>query len=126
MISADIITVTEDAISRIKDIVKDSGKNAQGIRISLKKSGCAGLEYVVDLVTNPLDGDNLLEKNDVKIWIDPSALLYIFGMEIDFEETKLRSGFIFHNPNQISSCGCGKSVELKHFDLEKNYHDKSR
>ncbi|MEG8099147.1 HesB/IscA family protein [Candidatus Liberibacter brunswickensis] len=111
--SNDLITITESAISRIKNIVLSSQEKAKGIRISLKKGGCASLEYMVDLVINPLEGDDLIEKNDVKIWIDSSSLLYLIGTEIDFKTEELYSGFVFSNPNQISSCGCGQSVEIK-------------
>ncbi|CAL9916603.1 Iron-binding protein IscA [Candidatus Liberibacter solanacearum] len=124
MISNDVVTMTEAAVSRVKDIVKISQGTAQGIRISLKKSGCAGLEYMIDLVTEPFNDDDLVEKDGVKVWIDPSALLYILGMEIDFKIEKLHSGFVFHNPNQVSACGCGQSVEIKRADLEQYYNEK--
>ncbi|AHA27969.1 Fe-S cluster assembly scaffold SufA [Candidatus Liberibacter americanus] len=121
----DVVNITEAAVSRVKDIVKSSGKNAKGIRISLKKAGCAGFEYTVDLVFDHSKEDDLVEKDGAKIWIDPVALLYIIGMEIDFENTKLCSGFVFRNPNQISACGCGQSVELKRADLVEKFHDKN-
>ncbi|ACT57537.1 Fe-S cluster assembly scaffold SufA [Candidatus Liberibacter asiaticus] len=115
---SDIVTMTEAAVYRIKEIVFNSQGKAQGIRISLKKGGCAGLEYMVDLVTdNPVDGDDLIEKDGVKVWIDSASLLYMLGTEIDFKTEKLYSGFVFHNPNQVSACGCGQSVEIKRADL---------
>ncbi|AKK20580.1 iron-sulfur cluster assembly accessory protein [Candidatus Liberibacter africanus] len=122
--SNDIVTITESAVSRIKEIVTNSQNKAQGIRISLKKGGCAGLEYMVDLVIDPLQGDDLIEKNGVKVWIDSSSLLYLLGTEIDFKTEELYSGFIFHNPNHVSSCGCGQSVEIKRANLENYSHGK--
>ncbi|MBA5723858.1 iron-sulfur cluster assembly accessory protein [Liberibacter sp. Z1] len=116
--SHNVVTVTEEAASRVRDIVKNSDGVSKGIRISLKKGGCVGVEYVVDLVTDPVVGDDMVEKDGAKIWIDPSALLYLIGTEIGYETTKFHSGFSFHNPNQISSCGCGQSIELKRADFD--------
>ncbi len=112
-----IMTVTEAAASRVKAIVANSGPDAKGLRVGIKKGGCAGMEYTIDLVTEPNAKDDLVEFQDAKVWVEPSAVLYLLGTQMDFETTKLRSGFTFSNPNQTSACGCGESVELKPADL---------
>ena len=83
----------------------------------IKKGGCAGMEYAIDLVTAANPKDDLVEHQGAKVWVAPEAVLYLLGTRMDFEVTTLRSGFTFSNPNQTSACGCGKSVELKPADL---------
>jgi len=112
-----VMTMTEAAAARVNAIVGNSGTDAQGIRVGIKKGGCAGMEYTVDLVTEPNAKDDLVEFNGAKVWIEPSAVLYLLGTQMDFEQTQMRSGFTFVNPNQTSACGCGESVELKPADL---------
>ncbi|MGB3875775.1 MAG: Fe-S cluster assembly scaffold SufA [Shinella zoogloeoides] len=112
-----VMTLTDAAANRVKAIVDNAGGDAKGIRVGIKKGGCAGMEYSVDLVTEPNAKDDLIELNGARVWIAPEAVLYLLGTQMDFEVTTLRSGFTFHNPNQTSACGCGESVELKPADL---------
>ena len=112
-----VMTLTEAAANRVKAIVDNAGGAARGIRVGVKKGGCAGMEYAIDLVTEPNPKDDLIERDGASVWIAPEAVLYLLGTEMDFEVTTLRSGFTFHNPNQTSACGCGESVELKPADL---------
>jgi iron-sulfur cluster assembly protein len=112
-----VMTLTDAAADRVKAIVDNAGEGASGIRVGIKKGGCAGMEYSIDLVTEPNAKDDLIEKNGARVWVAPEAVLYLLGTEMDFEVTTLRSGFTFHNPNQTSACGCGESVELKPADL---------
>lgn len=116
-----VMTLTDAAADRVKAIVDNANEGAddgaKGIRVGIKKGGCAGMEYSVDLVTEPNPGDDLIEHSGARVWVAPEAVLYLLGTEMDFEVTKLRSGFTFHNPNQTSACGCGESVELKPADL---------
>ena len=112
-----VMTLTDAAASRVKAIVDNAGGDAKGIRVGIKKGGCAGMEYSVDLVTEPNAKDDLIELNGARVWVAPEAVLYLLGTQMDFEVTTLRSGFTFHNPNQTSACGCGESVELKPADL---------
>ncbi|MCD2175208.1 Fe-S cluster assembly scaffold SufA [Rhizobium sp. C4] len=114
-----VMTLTEAAADRVKEIVENSSSNAQGIRVSIRKGGCAGMEYAVDLVSEPNAKDDFIERDGAKVWVDPAAILYLLGTQMDFETTTLRSGFVFNNPNQTSACGCGESVELKPADLAK-------
>jgi iron-sulfur cluster assembly protein len=112
-----VMNMTEAAASRVREIV-GARDNACGVRVSIKKGGCAGMEYRVDLVTEPFAKDDHIERDGAHVWVAPEAALYLLGTEMDFEVTKLRTGFAFRNPNQTSACGCGESVELKAADLK--------
>ena len=112
-----VMSMTQAAADRVKTIVGNSGPDAKGIRLGIKKGGCAGMEYTIDMVTEPNAKDDLIERDGASVWIEPSAILYLLGTELGFEQTTLRSGFTFTNPNQTSACGCGESVELKPADL---------
>ena len=112
-----VITMTDKAAERVREIVA-TRDNAHGLRVGIKKGGCAGMEYTVDLVTEAKAGDDHVEKNGAHVWVAPEAALFLLGTEMDFEKTTLRTGFTFRNPNQSSACGCGESVELKPADLK--------
>ena len=106
-----VMTLTDAAAQRGSEIVA-TRENALGIRVGIKKGGCAGMEYMIDLVTEAKAGDDVVEKDGSKVFVAPEAVLYLLGTQMDFEVTKLRTGFVFNNPNQTSACGCGESVEL--------------
>jgi iron-sulfur cluster assembly protein len=108
-----VVSVTERAAERVREIVVNAAEPAEGIRIGIKKGGCAGMEYTVDLVKNPEPADDVVDVGGAKIFVNPQATLFLLGTEMDFEVTKLRTGFVFRNPNQTSACGCGESVEIK-------------
>lgn len=112
-----VMTMTDAAANRVNEIIENSGADAKGVRVGIKKGGCAGMEYTIDIVTEPNSKDDLIERNGAHVWIEPSAVLYLLGTQMDFEVTQMRSGFTFTNPNQTSACGCGESVELKAADL---------
>jgi iron-sulfur cluster assembly protein len=112
-----VITLTDAAASRVREIV-DTREGACGVRVGIKKGGCAGMEYTVDLVTEPNEKDDHVEHNGAHVYVAPEAALFLLGTEMDFEVTQLRTGFTFRNPNQSSACGCGESVELKPADLK--------
>ena len=112
-----VISMTEGAAARVREIMA-ARAGARGIRLGIRKGGCAGMEYTVDLVTEPKTGDDHVEKNGAQVWVAPEAALFLLGTEMDFEKTTLRTGFTFRNPNQSSACGCGESVELKPADLK--------
>jgi iron-sulfur cluster assembly protein len=113
-----VITMTDRAAMRVREIVA-AREAAHGIRLGIKKGGCAGMEYTVDLVTEPNPKDDHVERDGAHVYVAPEAALFLFGTEMDFEQTTLRTGFTFSNPNQSSACGCGESVELKPADLKK-------
>ena len=112
-----IMTMTDAAADRVREIVS-ARDNAKGIRVGVKKGGCAGMEYTIDLVTEPNPKDDHIERAGADVWVAPEAALFLLGTEMDFEATTLRTGFTFNNPNQSSACGCGESVELKPADLK--------
>jgi iron-sulfur cluster assembly protein len=112
-----VMTMTDAAAARVNQIVANADAGTKGIRVGIKKGGCAGMEYTIDLVTEPNAKDDLIARDGAQVWIEPSAVLYLLGTQMDFETTKMRSGFTFVNPNQTSACGCGESVELKPADL---------
>lgn len=112
-----VISMTEKAAERVREIVS-TREGAHGIRLGVKKGGCAGMEYTVDLVTEPVAKDDHVERDGAHVYVAPEAALFLLGTELDFEQTKLRTGFTFRNPNQSSACGCGESVELKPADLK--------
>ena len=112
-----VISLTDAAANRVREIV-DARDGARGLRVGIKKGGCAGMEYTVDLVTEPSAKDDHIERDGAHVWVAPEAALYLLGTTMDFEVTKLRTGFVFRNPNEESACGCGESVELKAADLK--------
>ncbi len=112
-----VMSLTDDAVRRVSEIVGNR-PGARGIRVGVKKGGCAGMEYTIDLVSDPDPRDDHIERDGAHVFVAPEATLFLLGTEMGFETTKLRSGFTFHNPNQSSACGCGESVELKPADLK--------
>lgn len=111
MAGFEVITLTQAARNRVGEIM--SGKpDSEGIRIGVKNGGCAGMEYTIDLVEEPIAGEDKVKVPEGTVYVAPQAVLFLLGTELDFEITKLRTGFVFNNPNQSSSCGCGESVEL--------------
>jgi len=108
----EVVTLTDAATQRVRDIIDSSDAPAMGIRVGVKNGGCAGMEYTVDLVTEPDLKDDKIEIDGGAVFIDPKATLFLLGTQMDYEVTKLRSGFVFNNPNQTSACGCGESVTL--------------
>lgn len=107
-----IVTLTDAAIERVEDIVSGSSEEAFGIRVGVKNGGCAGMEYTIDLVSAPDPKDDRVDAGQSSVFIAPEAVLFLLGTQMDYEITKLRSGFVFNNPNQTSACGCGESVTL--------------
>lgn len=108
-----VIQVTDRAADRVRDIVGNAEAPAQGIRIGVKKGGCAGMEYTVELVREANPADDAVDVGGAKVFVNPQASLFLLGTEMDFEVSKLRTGFVFRNPNQTSACGCGESVEIR-------------
>ena len=108
-----VLRVTDRAAERVREIVENAGGPAQGIRIGVKKGGCAGMEYTLDLVREPNPADDAVDIGGARVFVNPQATLFLLGTEMDFEATKLRTGFVFKNPNQTSACGCGESVEIR-------------
>ncbi|RRH73528.1 HesB/IscA family protein [Falsigemmobacter faecalis] len=105
------VTLTASAAKQIARLMARDG--SQGLRIGVKKGGCAGMEYTMDYVSevNPLD--EMVEQDGARVLIAPMAQMFLIGTEIDYEVSLLESGFKFRNPNVIDSCGCGESVKFE-------------
>ena len=106
-----VIKITPAAVSRLHELMlKQEGA---GLRVGVKNGGCAGMEYTMEWAKEQGKFDEVVEDKGAKILIDPKAIMFLLGTEMDFQTTTLKSGFVFNNPNQISACGCGESVQLK-------------
>ncbi|MBG6156123.1 iron-sulfur cluster assembly protein [Labrenzia sp. EL_159] len=112
-----VMTMTDAAAERVRELVENTDENAAGLRVGITKGGCAGMEYTMNLVEDAKPGDDVIEDKGAKLFVDPSAVLFLLGTEMDFEVTKFRSGFVFKNPNEVSACGCGESVSLQAADV---------
>ena len=110
--SFEVLTLTDAAKVRLAEIMA-ANDGALGIRIGVKNAGCAGMEYTIDLVKESNSIDDKVETDNGAVYVEPQAVLFLLGTELDFEVTKLKTGFVFNNPNQKSACGCGESVELQ-------------
>ena len=108
-----VMTLSDAAGGRIRQIIANSEMPIVGIRVGVKKGGCAGMEYTMQYAETFGPHDEVVEDKGVKILIEPKAILFLLGTEMDFKVDKLKSGFIFNNPNQSSACGCGESVAIK-------------
>ena len=107
------IQLTEAAAKRVQELLSNRGKPSLGIRIGVRSKGCSGLSYTLEYADDKQPADELVEQHGVTVLIDPKATLFILGTEMDYRTDKMRSGFVFNNPNQTSACGCGESVTLK-------------
>ncbi len=107
-----VLTLTDAAAARVKEIIARAERPIAGVRVGVKNGGCAGMSYTMEYAesVNPLD--EVIEDKGVKVLIDPKAVLFLLGTEMDFQTTKLSSQFVFNNPNQTSACGCGESVAI--------------
>ena len=113
-----LMTISDVAARRLRELAA-SKSQAGFLRIGLKKGGCAGMEYTMSWVDAPDKFDDLVEDNGAKVLVEPTAVMYLLGTNMDYQQDKLTSGFVFHNPNQKSACGCGESVELSPVSQEK-------
>jgi iron-sulfur cluster assembly protein len=117
-----VITVTEAAAARVRDIVARASTPAVGVRVGITKGGCAGMSYQLDLATEVARGDEVIDAHGVRVLVDPKAVLYLLGSEMDFVVDKLSARFVFRNPNEVSACGCGESVSLAPAKGEEAHH----
>ncbi|WP_244488223.1 iron-sulfur cluster assembly accessory protein [Devosia sp. Root436] len=113
-----IMSLTDAAAERITEIMEDSDKPVIGVRVGVKNAGCAGMAYTLDYVAEPVKGDDHVSDKGVEVYIEPKATMFLLGTVMDFEQSKMSSGFTFKNPNQTGECGCGESVQLKPADLK--------
>ena len=107
-----VMRLTDAAADRIKAIMAKTDKPIAGVRVGVKNGGCAGMSYTMEYAEAANKFDEVVEDKGVKLLIDPKAVLFLLGTEMDFKVDKLSSTFVFNNPNQTSACGCGESVQL--------------
>jgi iron-sulfur cluster assembly protein len=106
------VKLTEAAAARISQIMADAPGQFQGVRVGVTNGGCAGMSYTMDYASEAKPFEEVMEDKGVKIFIDPKAILFLIGTELDFVKEKLGARFVFNNPNQTSACGCGESVSI--------------
>ena len=107
-----VMTLTQAAATRVREIMARSEKPVAGLRIGVKNGGCAGMEYTMEWAAEKGALDEVIDDQGVTVFIDPKAVLFLLGTEMDYKTEKLKAGFVFNNPNQTSACGCGESVQL--------------
>jgi iron-sulfur cluster assembly protein len=108
-----VIKLTEAAADRIKYVMANAAKPVVGVRVGVKNGGCAGQTYTMEYAEHVEAADEVVEDKGVRVLIDPKAVLFLLGTEMDYKTDKLSAQFVFNNPNQTSACGCGESVQLK-------------
>ena len=108
-----VMRITEAAAERVREIIAGSDRPLLGVRVGVKNGGCAGMSYTMDFAEEIDRFDEVVEDKGVKVLIDAKAMMFLLGTEMDYQSTTLKSGFVFNNPNQVSACGCGESVQLK-------------
>jgi iron-sulfur cluster assembly protein len=108
-----VIKLTDAAAERIKYVMANAVTPVIGVRVGVKNGGCAGMTYTMDYAEAVQPSDEVVEDKGVRVLIDPKAILFLIGTEMDYKTEKLSAQFVFNNPNQTSACGCGESVQLK-------------
>ena len=107
-----VVTLTDRAAERVREIMAKAEKPYAGLRVGVKNGGCAGQEYVLEYAAEAGPLDEVVEDKGVTILVEPKAILFLIGSEIDYETTRLSAKFVFHNPNETDACGCGESVTI--------------
>jgi iron-sulfur cluster assembly protein len=107
-----VLTLTTRAAERVRAIMTSKGPEVAGLKIGVKKGGCAGMEYTMTWADKVDKFDEVIEQDGARVIVDPQAVLYLLGTEMDYKTEKLSSTFVFNNPNQAGACGCGESVNL--------------
>jgi iron-sulfur cluster assembly protein len=107
-----IVSLTQAAATRIREIIAEAQGKYEGVRVGVCNGGCAGMSYTMDYAEQPGPLDEVIEDQGVKIFVDPKAVMFLLGTEMDFVTEKFGSRFAFNNPNQTSACGCGESVAI--------------
>tara|TARA_B100001057_G_scaffold499179_1_gene608864 strand:+ start:2325 stop:2660 length:336 start_codon:yes stop_codon:yes gene_type:complete len=110
--SNQIIKLSDSAAERIKLIMSKAGSSAIGVRVGVKSGGCAGMSYIMEYAKEIKPNEEIIEQKGVKVLIDPKAIMYLLGTEMDFKKEKFSSQFIFKNPNETERCGCGESFKV--------------
>ena len=107
-----VMRLTDAAAARVRDLVAKADHPGAGLRVGVTKGGCAGMTYKVEYAESIKPGDEVVEDKGARVLVDPTAVLFLLGTEMDFKVDKLSAQFVFKNPNETSACGCGESVQL--------------
>ena len=107
-----IIKLSDNAANRIKEIMSKAENKAIGVRIGVQSGGCAGMSYVMEYAKETRPNEEIIEDKGVKVLIDPGAIMYLLGTEMDYKKEKFSSQFVFKNPNETERCGCGESFKI--------------
>ena len=107
-----VMSLTDAAAARVREILARTDRPVVGIRVGITKGGCAGMSYKVELADEVKPGDEVVDDKGLRVLIDPTAMLFLLGTQMDYKVDKLSSQFVFNNPNQTSACGCGESVAI--------------
>ena len=107
-----LITISDNAAKRIKEILSNAESGVKGVRVSVKSRGCAGMEYEMTYLKETIPNDEVVKDNNVEVFIDPKAIMYLLGTKMDYKEDKFSSSFVFNNPNETERCGCGESFKI--------------
>tara|TARA_Y100001970_G_scaffold73587_1_gene93379 strand:- start:227 stop:562 length:336 start_codon:yes stop_codon:yes gene_type:complete len=107
-----IIKLSDNAANRIKEIMSNADNDSLGVRVSVKTGGCAGMSYVMEYTKEANPNDEVIEDKGVKVFIDPAAIMYLLGTEMDYKQEEMSSTFVFNNPNETERCGCGESFKI--------------
>ena len=107
-----IITLSDNAANRIKEIMSNNQTKSVGVRIGVKSGGCAGMSYIMEYAKEINSTDEIIEDKGVKVFIDPGAIMYLLGTEMDYKKEQFSSTFVFKNPNETERCGCGESFKI--------------
>lgn len=110
--SKPIVTLTDTAANRVRHLVSKGGNDVIGLRVGVSSKGCSGLSYVVEYAKDKRQFEEEVDIDGAKVLIDPAAVMFLIGSEIDYKESKLESGFTFTNPNETARCGCGESFSV--------------
>ena len=106
-----LITLSDNAASRIKEILSNDETKSIGVRVGVKSGGCAGMSYIMEYAKEINPTDEIIEDKGVKVFVDPGAIMYLLGTEMDYKKEQFSSTFIFKNPNETERCGCGESFK---------------
>ena len=110
--SEQVIKLSQNAAKRIKEIMSDAEDATIGVRVGVKSGGCAGMSYIMEYAKDIKPNEEVIEDKGVKVFIDPKAIMYLLGTEMDYKKEKLSSQFVFKNPNETERCGCGESFKI--------------
>ena len=107
-----VIKLSNNAADRIKEIMSKAKESTIGVRIGVKSGGCAGMSYIMEYAKDIKTNEEVIEDKGVKVIIDPKAIMYLLGTEMDYKKEKFTSQFVFKNPNETERCGCGESFKV--------------